>query len=150
MSWWQIMLLAEICLNVMNIGYKMIQHLSFIKPYLYNSVNKRIWYSKHKGIIAVKYLLKETIYITVHQWTKQIPAGWTFRALFCATLSYFTTLKNICNSSNSRSTSTCCELADQLFELFNNCDNDLKMCSTIYMFKKSFKDSKVNNYKTLL
>ena len=35
-------------------------------------------------------------------------------------------------------------------EIWNNCDNDLKMCNTIYMFKKTFKDTKVNNYKTLL
>ena len=62
-----IMLLAEIGL--------MMQRLSFIKPYLYNT-GKR--YSTHKGITAVKVLLKETIYIyrtSMHknksQWVEQ-------------------------------------------------------------------------------
>ena len=35
-------------------------------------------------------------------------------------------------------------------ELWINCDNNLKTCSSIFMFKKSFKIHTVNQYKTLL
>ena len=35
-------------------------------------------------------------------------------------------------------------------EIWNSCDNDLKMCWSIYNFKKTFKNNILNKYKTIL